>query len=350
MISKPTFLKFTGALLIFAVFVQLIIILYNHFSGYLALDGFNEFLGRWIVGSALSLLALPFFTRPDMYLVKRLNEAMPWKSYGIKRILPEFLATILIAAAGATGITLFSHLLAPYRDGLSYVLPVNIMIGSVINLILIIFLEAWHWYWTKEQIEKEKHSLESELKLMRFEILKQQINPHFMFNSLNVLSGLVRKNADLAEQFIDAFADVYRYVMETIERPEVTLNEEMQFARSYFFLQQIRHGDGVDWKVDLPVEYMNHLLPPLSLQLLLENAIKHNAFSPEKPLLVSLTFSDNCLVVSNRLNKKSQTVRSSGTGLQNLKKRYSYLTDKIPTFAISGDFYMARLPLIGQNT
>jgi sensor histidine kinase YesM len=349
MITKPTFFKFTAILVIFAVFIQLIIILYNHFSGFLALDGFNDFMMRWLFGSLLSIVILPFFTKADLYLVAKLNHLLPWGSQWRKRILTELLSIFLIAAIGSIAITLVSNAISGYEHELSSILIFNVIIGSIINLIIVISFEAWNWYWAKEQSESEKQKLETELKAMRFELLKQQINPHFMFNSLNVLSGLVRKNADLAEEFISAFADVYRYVMDSIDKPLVSLSEEVKFARSYFFLQQIRHGDGIDWKVDLPIELMNYQLPPLSLQLLLENAIKHNAFSSKNPICIEITTKDEHLVVSNPIQKQSQVTRSSGTGLQNLKNRYSFLNDKLPTFAVSEQRYIARLPLLNTT-
>jgi two-component system LytT family sensor kinase len=346
MITKPTFFRFTTILVAIAVFMQLIIILYNHFSGFLVLDGFNDFMMRWIFGSLLSIVILPFFTKADLYLVARLNHRLPWRSQWRMRIFVELLSTFLIAAIGSMAITLVSNAISGYEHALGSILIFNVIIGSIINLIIVIFFEAWNWYWAKEQSESEKQKLESELKAMRFELLKQQINPHFMFNSLNVLSGLVRKNADLAEEFISAFADVYRYVMESIEKPMVGLSEELKFARSYFFLQQIRHGDGIDWKVDLPIELMNHQLPPLSLQLLLENAIKHNAFSSKNPICIEISAKDEYLMVSNPIQKQSQITRSSGTGLQNLKNRYSFIHDKLPTFTVSEQRYIARLPLL----
>jgi sensor histidine kinase YesM len=258
----------------------------------------------------------------------------------------ELAFCIIIAAFASTTITLVSHAISAYEHTLRSVLISNIMIGSVINLIIIIFLEAWNWYWAREQSEAEKHSLESELKLMRFEILKQQINPHFMFNSLNVLSGLVRKDAELAEEFIEAFADVYRYVVETIDKPTVTLQEELEFAKSYFFLQQIRHGQSIDWKINISTSFLPYHLPPLSLQLLIENAIKHNAFSPGQKLIIDISTENEWLCISNNLNKKISTVRSAGTGLNNLEKRYSFLTDLVPKFVMMEKEYFAKIPLL----
>jgi len=349
MVSKPTFSRYTVLLIFFAVFIQFIIILYNHFSGYYDLEGLNDFLTRWAVGSLLSMIALPFFTFPDIYLVKMLNKFLSWQQHWKLRIPIELVCTTIIAAVSATGITAFANYLSPYPEGLRKVVIINIMIGTVINILLVVILEAWNWYWAKEQFEKEKKTLASELKVMRFEMLKQQINPHFMFNSLNTLSGLVRKDIDLAEQFIEAFADVYRYVMETIERPMVTLEEEFQFTKTYFFLQQIRHSEGLEWSVDLPADRMGWLLPPLSIQMMIENVIKHNAFSQNQPVTIEIFAEGDNVFVKNNIQKKSQVLRSSGKGLQNLKKRYRHISRARPLFTVLDSHFVAKLPLIDKE-
>ncbi|NJN26951.1 MAG: histidine kinase [Cyclobacteriaceae bacterium] len=346
MIWKPTFIKFTSILIAFATLVQALIILYNHFSGYLLLAGMIDFMIRWLIGSVLSLVILPFFSIPDLYMVSHFNRQLPWEKHWVIRISLELIFTVLIAAFGGSLVTILAHSLSPYREGLTSMIITNALIASVINLIIVMFLEAWTWYFARKKSENEKELLQSELNSMRFETLKQQINPHFMFNSLNVLSGLVHRDANLAEQFIEAFADVYRYVLETIEKPLVALSEEIQFSHAYFFLQQIRHGEGIEWEIDLPAEYMAYHLPPLSLQLLLENAIKHNAFSPAVPLTIQIGIIGKSLIVSNKLRKKTHLAHSSGVGLANLKKRYAHISAQVPDFKLTDHNFIAVLPLI----
>jgi PAS domain S-box-containing protein len=190
-------------------------------------------------------------------------------------------------------------------------------------------------------LKVQKENLQSQ-----FEVLKSQINPHFMFNSLNVLSGLINKDIFKAQQFIDEFSHIYRYVLETLEQQVVTLGKELDFTRSYLFLQQIRHGNDLSYSINLPSSLLNRVLPPLSLQVVLENAIKHNIVNESKPLRIEV-FSEDCtLIVRNNIQPKISAVASTGLGLKNLVKRYGLISEFTPTFQLNTEYYVARLPLI----
>jgi len=180
-------------------------------------------------------------------------------------------------------------------------------------------------------------------------VLKSQINPHFMFNSLNVLSGLIAINPQKAQQFVDAFSMVYRYILETIERPVVSLREELDFLRDYMYLQQMRYGENLHIRMDLPSEVLQGLLPPLSLQTVVENAIKHNIVSPEAPLQITLNYEAGALRVVNKLQPKLAGGKSTGVGQKNLKKRYALISNLHPRFRVAHDTYTAVLPLITQE-
>jgi PAS domain S-box-containing protein len=190
-------------------------------------------------------------------------------------------------------------------------------------------------------LKVQKENLQSQ-----FEVLKSQINPHFMFNSLNVLSGLINKDIARAQLFIDEFSHIYRYVLETLEQQVVTLGKELDFTRSYLFLQQIRHGNDLSYTVNLPSSLLKWVLPPLSLQVVLENAIKHNIVNESKPLKIEIFSENNHLVVRNNIQPKISAVASTGLGLKNLVKRYRLISEFTPTFQVSTDYYVARLPLI----
>ena len=187
--------------------------------------------------------------------------------------------------------------------------------------------------------------MERELSQIRFEVLKSQINPHFMFNSLNVLSGLIQVDVDKAQLFIDEFSQIYRYVLETIEQPVVTLSQELEFMRSYLFLQQIRYGEALTHSVNIPTERLPMLLPPLSLQVVLENAIKHNIVNEAKPLKIEIFCEGAFLIVRNNLQPKISG-KSTGVGLKNFVKRYGLISKLEPTFTMMNDCFVAQLPLI----
>jgi two-component system, LytTR family, sensor kinase len=167
-----------------------------------------------------------------------------------------------------------------------------------------------------------------------------------LFNSLNVLSGLISKDASQAQLFIDEFSHIYRYVLETMEQTISTLSKELDFMRSYLYLQQMRHGENLTWTVNIPASLLDLALPPLSLQVVLENALKHNIVNEAKPLLIEIFASDHALVVKNRLQPKLSKGVSTGLGLKNLVKRYALISKLTPVFTIENNHYVATLPLI----
>jgi PAS domain S-box-containing protein len=190
-------------------------------------------------------------------------------------------------------------------------------------------------------LKVQKENLQSQ-----FEILRQQINPHFLFNSLNVLSGLIGKDVAQAQLFIDEFSHIYRYVLETIEQPVSSLNKELDFMRSYLYLQQMRHGADLTWTVNIPAHLLEHVMPPLSLQVVLENALKHNIVNETRPLKIDISANSNSLIIRNRLQPKISKGESTGLGLKNLVKRYALISSLTPEFTIENNHYVAMLPLI----
>lgn len=190
-------------------------------------------------------------------------------------------------------------------------------------------------------LKVQKENLQSQ-----FEVLKQQVNPHFLFNSLNVLSSLISKDISKAQLFIDEFSQIYRYVLETIEKTVVTLGKELSFVRSYIFLQQIRYGDNLVFTVNLPSGLLKLYLPPLSLQVVLENAIKHNIVNESQPLHINIFHEDHWLVVSNNIQPKISMGTSTGLGQKNMVKRYALISDKEPIFQVVNNQYLVKLPLL----
>jgi sensor histidine kinase YesM len=173
-----------------------------------------------------------------------------------------------------------------------------------------------------EQLERAK--AEAEL-----QALKNQIDPHFIFNSLNTLSHLIEEKPAKAKQFNDNLADVYRYILQNKARDLVLLREEMEFLESYFSLLKIRFDKAVQLKISIRDEAMDqYLVPPISLQILAENAIKHNEFSEATPLLLEIQMKNEEIIVHNPVRKKIVRKASSKIGLQNLRERYKLITGK----------------------
>jgi LytS/YehU family sensor histidine kinase len=285
---------------------------------------------------------------PNLFVINYLKISAPWDKKIFKRLLIQFSSAVLIAIIISSCFTLFANFLKPYKHDLSNVLLNNALIFSVVNILLMSILESLIFSKESKQAQQIADNLKEELSQMKFELLKSQINPHFMFNSLNVLSGLVSSNAKKAQQFIDEFSHIYRYVLETIEHSVSTLNKELDFMRSYLFLQQLRYGDNLSYSVNIPASMMNYFLPPLSLQIVLENAIKHNVANESKPLHIEIYYQDFYLIVKNNIQPKVSIGKSTGIGLKNLQKRYVLISENPPTFTVEDNFFIAKLPLI-QN-
>lgn len=332
-----------------AVFVQLCVITYNHYSGYYVLSDGNHFLLRMFRGTVLSTFSGFLIAYPDLYMIRFLNKHFSWASHAFMRSLLAFAYTVMIALLVSTTATLLVNLVNPYTEDLTNVLINNALIYSVVNLLLMAVFEAWLYFDESRQARLFAENLQHELTQIRFEMLKSQINPHFMFNSLNVLSGLLEKDTAKAQQFIDEFSQIYRYVLESIEQPVATLEQEIEFMRSYLFLQQIRYGDSLSYTLNISAELLNHVLPPLSLQLVLENAIKHNIINESKPLQIELYCEGHELIVRNSLQPKISAGRSTGLGIKNLSKRYGMISNMKPAFHVDATHYTARLPLINPD-
>ncbi|MGI4833103.1 MAG: sensor histidine kinase [Janthinobacterium lividum] len=175
-------------------------------------------------------------------------------------------------------------------------------------------------------LTQQVESLKREQLQARYDSLKQQLSPHFLFNSLSTLSGLVYEEPAAAEQFIEQMAQVYRYLLRHGEQAAVPLREELAFVRSYTYLLQMRFGEGLALKIDLPEEVLDRQLPPLALQLLVENAVKHNTLSVRRPLAITIDLAaPDQLRVCNPRHPRLTLEASSGTGLHNLTNRIRLL-------------------------
>ncbi|HKK78706.1 MAG TPA: sensor histidine kinase [Phaeodactylibacter sp.] len=344
------FKKLAYLMLTLAIGVQLVVISYNHFTGFYTLTGWAHFGVRFGRGLLLSLIAGSLMALPDLWLIKWLHQRAPWADQVSERLVLQLPLTVAIALAVGFATTFTAHALSPYQNPLSTVLQYNGLIFSIVNIVLMATLEGMLAFWENRVSQARAQALERELSQIRFEVLKNQINPHFMFNSLNVLSGLIEQDKAKAQDFIDEFSLIYRYVLETIEQPVVDLKSELRFARSYLFLQQLRYGEGVKAKITVPAAYLDQLLPPLSMQVVLENAIKHNIANASKPLYIKVGAENGHLVVRNNLQPKVSNTYSAGLGQRNLTKRYQMINAKMPTFTVKTSNYEVRLPLIKMET
>lgn len=200
----------------------------------------------------------------------------------------------------------------------------------------------------KKALEKNNELLQNENMLARFEILKSQVSPHFLFNTLNALSYLIETDSDKAVQFTNAFSKLYRTILELKDQNLITLEQELGHVQSYFFLQLTRFGNSLKIDKNIPPEYNNLKLPPFGIQLAVENAINHNIVSDDRPLCIKIYCEDNFLTIENNLQLKTKTVKSTSMGIANIKSRYSFFTDINPEFNKTETSFIVKLPLLNE--
>ncbi|MEO5562648.1 MAG: histidine kinase [Chitinophagaceae bacterium] len=197
----------------------------------------------------------------------------------------------------------------------------------------------------KKTVE-EKEMLKRESLYAQLDALKTQVNPHFLFNNLNTLVSIIPEDPRRAVDFVQQMSKVYRHILEVKDEQSIYLKEELDVLKAYAFLLKTRFGDNLDITIDVPEEKLKKKIIPLSLQILMENAIKHNIVSGEKPLKIDVFTENGRLVVSNNLQKKNQVNESTGIGLDNIRKRYKLLSDRKVEVTENGSNFTVSIPLI----
>ncbi len=194
-------------------------------------------------------------------------------------------------------------------------------------------------------MEVEKERLQTEMIRYKYESLKSHINPHFLFNSFNVLTELVYEDQKLAEKFIRQLSELYRYVLHAKDVELISLEKEFQFIESFTFLLKTRFENRVQFEIDLPYSD-NEMVIPMSIQLLIENCIKHNQATSHSPLVVKVSIQDHFVVVENNKQAMLTSIESFKIGLSNLKEQYAYFTDHQVAFFESDKIFRVSIPII----
>jgi two-component system LytT family sensor kinase len=215
------------------------------------------------------------------------------------------------------------------------------LIGATIGILigtLVFFYSQW------QAAIKNEQKLKEEKLIFQYETIRNQVNPHFLFNSLNTLSSLISGN-QAAENFISQLSSMYRYVLENHNAETVSLEDEIEFAKNYFALQKIRYEEKVVMDIQ-PFEMNKFRILPVSLQILIENALKHNSATRDNPLRISIFIEDDYITVKNNLQKKMNIESSPGTGLRNLAERLRLITHKEIIIIENKDEFVVKIPLI----
>lgn len=219
----------------------------------------------------------------------------------------------------------------------------------IITAVVLAIFHAFYYYKHRQETKVKEQKIIAGTASAKFDALKNQLDPHFLFNSLNVLTSLIEEDPHQAQKFTTSLSKVYRYVLEQKNKDLVSVDEELQFAKTYVRLLKMRFEDSIVFEVPDKSSDPDAKIVPLSLQLLLENAVKHNVVSADKPLHIRVFEENGMLVVNNNLQEKQVVKKSSGVGLQNIKQRYGILTDKQVLITKNTSHFSVRLPILTQQ-
>jgi two-component system, LytTR family, sensor kinase len=216
---------------------------------------------------------------------------------------------------------------------------------ALVNGLIALIKYLYDFSAEKARIQSEVETLKRENIMAMHETLKQQLNPHFLFNSLNTLKSLVKQNPTQSLSFIDELSSIYRYMLVHSGKNEVTLREEIEFVTSYLNLLKIRYGDSLIFGLSIPDNHLSSTIPPNTLQVLIENAVKHNVHSKNRPLRITIYTKDKNVVIENNLQLKAPEGFSSHVGLTNINNRYLILKGKRIIIENIDGLFKVKLPI-----
>jgi len=345
--TKP--LKFLRTITI----VALVIFLFD--QGRMYIQGARELLD---FVSLFQIFALYFiysfaFGVANYWVVYQLEERFSWKEQPRKRAIYGVVGAVLISMLTIVLLRLFTVLIIEQQNWTYFVNNESIFVYAyslIITLVIVLVFYVAHFYraLTKQTISEHKTVAETET--AKYESLKSQLDPHFLFNSLNVLTSLIEENPAMAEQFTTKLSKTYRYVLEQKEKTLVPLQEELDFAKVYMELLKMRFEEALEFEIPEQISNPNFKIVPLALQLLLENAVKHNVISAQKPLMIKIVAEGGELLISNNYNEKKSIRRGTGIGLSNIVNRYALLTNRQVRIKQTASTFSVSLPLLTQKT
>ncbi len=275
-----------------------------------------------------------------------LNRMMPWEDRSITRVFTELISSFLVTSVVVTGSYSFLYLVIWKMPVFLPSIFLYVCLVYFISLTFTAFVNAapvisgWKRSILKTQ-DLEKQTVEAKL-----EALRTQLSPHFFFNNLSILNGLIDLNPEKAKDFLAKLSDVFRYILRHRKDELVPLKEEIRFIEDYIFLIQSRYEEKVIFHLSVDIDH--GWLPPVTLQQLVENAVKHNESSFERPLHIRIETTKDQLQVSNLIQPRKGVVDSNGLGLQMVRKRFETLTDEKVIISDDGITFSVRLPLIKE--
>lgn len=288
----------------------------------------------------------------NAYLFIYLDEVFAVERFVKKRIIIGFLASFFISVLVIFLLRIFEDVIVQgtsFSEFLSKETLANYLVAIILTFFVTLAFHAFYFYKAYNESKVKEQKVIAGTANAKFESLKNQIDPHFLFNSLNVLSSLIEENPENAQRFTTSLSKIYRYVLEQKDKELVTVQEELTFAKTYMNLLKMRFENSISF--ELPEDFNNDeaKVVPLSLQLLLENTIKHNVVSEQKPLHIKIYIADNYLIVENNLQIKEVLQDRRGVGLQNIVNRYALISERKVLIEENPVYFKIKIPILTKQ-
>ena len=288
----------------------------------------------------------------NAYFVTYMMNKYKQDLFKLNRLLVALLSSVFISLAT---IFILRFLIIVYgynQDATSFLQNEKVVfywMSLTISVVITAIFYTVYYIKSKQETKVKEQKVIAGTASAKFDALKNQLDPHFLFNSLNVLTSLIEENPDKAQQFTTSLSKVYRYVLEQKNKELVTVDEELKFAKTYMSLLKNRFEDSIIFEIPEQAVNPESKVVPLSLQLLLENAVKHNVVTSSKPLHIKIFESNGNLVVENNLQPKKILKKSSGVGLANIRQRYQLLTNKKVIINQEANSFAVALPMLTKQ-
>ncbi|MBW3517713.1 sensor histidine kinase [Flavobacterium sp. NKUCC04_CG] len=333
-----------GAASVGGLVVLLLIGLKYTITGYL--EWTPLFLKKVFVDFSISFCIYIFNVLLSILIVKIVKNDVDYK----KRILLFIPCSLLITVFFVVFIEVVFSGVSGFQEFFDFIKNFSfhkLVLPLIITAMVLTVVFGWMFYRAFLQQQQRERNMQAENQMAQLQGLKNQLDPHFLFNSLNVLTGLIQENPTQAEVFTRSLSKIYRYVLEQKNRDLVPLVEELQFARLYMQLLQLRFEDSLEFTIeDVDDNKVNFQVVSLGLQILLENALKHNQADPINPLRVRISWEKDYLVVTNTFRPKKSRSKESNVGLNNVIERYKMLTVRPVFIDCDNVFFIVKLPLM----
>lgn len=280
------------------------------------------------------------------------KKLFPAEKHKVRYKIVFFVTGSMVASILTVGTVFFVGMVVKDYTLEETIVPVklNLIYCSLLNLLYHLINTVIFYFKEYTNTRLEAEELKVATTQAELQLIRSQVNPHFLFNNLNVLASLIMKNNAEANKFIEEFSKVYRYILSNHDKELVELRSELEFIKPYIFLLEKRFAQGLRINIHIDETYFNKLIIPASLQMLIENAIKHNVVSRHKPLAIEIYADKNdTIVVSNNLQEKQTPEYSTGIGLQNIVKRYNLVSNRIVSIDRTGSLFSVSIPLINTN-